>query len=526
LQYNIIWNENILGASSVYVGATQYGVSQYYGRVFNNTVIITLTTGASFTVQVQNSSVGAIIQSSSNIIITNLLVGPQGPLGPSGTTGPTGSIIGPITPSGNVATVDAVYGNDGTATVGGTAYLTVGAAIAAVSSGQTIFINPGTYSLAAGITLPTGVSIRGMSTQTCVLQMLNVTANTTLLTMGTNTRVEDLTINLTSAGHYTLKGVVFGGTTSANAKIRTCVISVNNSTASSGGTSVVTGIEYSGTGTLGSASFSFNSIKGSTVNVYSNGGGNKRGMLVSNTNIVTTRDTNVYVAAPTTTSSTGSYVGVETADANDTGSIQLRTTTIGTVTPTTGQTYTASDILQTNPPTIANPTYLASAGIQVGPGTDLITKTAGSKGFSTYVYPTIIYYGLKGAITSATSGAYLWPGTQAISGGVFPDSTTPPAFFRIQQPVIISGLSIGLNVAPGGTNTVVFLIRYTPISTGVVTDTAFTITLTGTTVIGNYYNSSLSLNTGDKIHLYMTYTTGSGGNANAANDITAQIDLF
>lgn len=80
-----------------------------------------------------------------------------------------------------------------------------------------------------------------------------------------------------------------------------------------------------------------------------------------------------------------------------------------------------------------------------------------------------------------------------------------------------------MNVAPGGTNTVVFLIRYTPISTGVVTDTAFTITLTGTTVIGNYYNSSLSLNTGDKIHLYMTY---SGNNANTANDITAQIDLF
>ena len=380
--------------------------------------------------------------------------------------------------------------------------------------------------MSAGITVPTGVSIRGRSLQTCTLQMLNVTANTTLLTMGTDTRVEDLTINLTSAGHYTLKGVVFGGTTSANAKIRTCVISVNNSTASSGGTSVVTGIEYNGTGTLGLASFSFNSIKGSTVNVYSNGGGNKRGMLISNTNIVTTRDTNVYIAAPTTTTSTGSYVGVETADTNNTGSIQLRTTTIGTVTPTTGQTYTASDILQTNPATIINPTYLASPCIQLGPGTDLITKTAGGKGFSTYNYPSILYFGLKGAITSATSGAYLWPGTQAIAIGVFPDPTIPAAYFRVQQPVILSGLSIGLNVAPGGTNTVVFLVRYTPVSTGIITDTAFTITLTGASLTGNYYNSSLSLNTGDRLHLYMTYTTGSGGNANAANDITAQIDLF
>lgn len=64
--------------------------------------------------------------------------------------------------------------------------------------------------------------------------------------------------------------------------------------------------------------------------------------------------------------------------------------------PSSTDAYTASDILQTTPYTISDPTYLASTGIQIGPGTDLVTKSAGEKGFSTYIYPTVIYYGLKG----------------------------------------------------------------------------------------------------------------------------------
>jgi len=423
---------------------------------------------------------------------------------------------------GNTLRVDAVYGNDLTASVGGTPYLTVQAAVAAASTGQTILVATGTYTLTSGITLPTGVSLRGQSVQTTIIQ-LAATANATLLTMGEQTRVEDLTLTLTASDHYTLRGIVFSGTTTATAKLRTCVVNVNNSTASSGGTSTVTGVLASGTGTLGAASFSFNSLKGSTINVYSNGAGAKRGILVSNTNIISTRDVNIYVAQPTTTSSTGSYVGVESADSNNTGSIQLRSTTVGVLLPTSGQAYTASDILQTNPTTITNPTYLASAGIQVGPGTDLVTKSAGSKGFSTFLYPTTIYYGLKGNIKDATTGGYMWPGTQEIKGNVFPDTTSPPAYYRIQQPCLLSGLSAGLNSAAGTGHTVVLLVKYTPIATGTVTDTVFTVTFGATDLVKNFYDSSLRLNTSDRLHLELSYT---GGNGNAATDLTVQLDMF
>ena len=354
--------------------------------------------------------------------------------------------------------------------------------------------------------------------------MTGVTANTTLLTMGENTRVEDLTLKLTSSQHHTLKGIVFGGTTSVTAKLRTCVLTVDNSAASSDGTSVVTGVESSGTGTLASGSFSFNSLKGSTINVFSNGAGAKRGILVSASNIISTRDLNIYVAQPTSTASTGSYVGVETADVNNVGSIQLRATTIGTKTPTGGQSYTASDILQTNPTTITDPTYLAQPGIQIGPGTDLVTKTAGAKGFSSYVYPTTIYYGLRGDLKNGTSGGYMWPGTMvaAAGGSGFPDTGTPQAYYRVQQPSIIAGLSCGLSGVPGTGHDLTVLVRVTP-SGGSIADTIFTVTFGAADTFKSFYNGSVNLGAGDRVHVQVSYT---GGNANEAHDLTVQLDMF
>jgi archaellin len=287
-------------------------------------------------------------------------------------------------------------------------------------------------------------------------------------------------------------------------------------------TSTVTGLHFAGTGTLSSSTFSFNSVKGSTINVYSNGAGNKRGILVSGPNQVSIRDTNIYVAKPTNpTDSSGSYVGVETNDPSGNGSIQLRSTTVGVVFPTTLELYTASDILQTTPATILDPTYLASPGIQLGPGTDLVTKSAGGRGFSTHVYPTVIYYGLKG--TASNVSGYLWPGTQEVKANVFPDTGTPPAYYRIQQPTILSGMSAGLNIATDGTDTVTLLVRYTPVGTTDLTNTIFTVTFNAGDVVKNFYNGSLSLNTGDRIHVQLTYT---GGNANLAHDLTVQLDMF
>jgi hypothetical protein len=426
---------------------------------------------------------------------------------------------------GSVIVVDGVNGNDSTGAVGGLPYKTVNAAVNAATpnTNQVIWVLPGIYNLTSPIVMPDGVSMRGLNVQSSIIQMTNVIADTTLLTMGSNSRIEDLTLTLTSTGHYTLIGIAFTGTTTQTTKLRTCVVTVNNSTAPYTGTSEVTAIKASGTGALSPGSFAFNSLKGSTLNVYSNGGGNKRGILVSSSNTLTTRDLNVYVAAPVDSRSAGSYVGIETNDstANQYGSIQLRATTVGTFTSSISGTN--SDILQTTPSSIVTPTYLATAGIQIGPGTDLVTKSAGGKGFSIYVYPTTIYYGLKGTVTSAPAG-WLWPGTQAVSAGTFPDAGLPAAYYRIQQPCILSGMAVGLNVSCGGTNSITVLVQKTPAATGVKVDTSYTLTLSGSAISGSFYNASVNFAAGDYLHAYLSYTSGSP--TNNAHDVTVQLDLF
>jgi hypothetical protein len=338
-----------------------------------------------------------------------------------------------------------------------------------------------------------------MSLQTTTIQLTGVTSNTTMLTMGENTRVEDLTIKLLSSDHYSLTAVSFPGNTSVTSKIRTCVITADNSTANSTGSSDVTAVEASGSGSLGPASFSFNSLKGSTLNVYSNGAGNKRGLKCSGANVVTTRDLNVYVQAPINSSSTGSYIGLETTNSN--GSIQCRSTTIGS--PVTSGSFTSSDIKQT------------AGTIELGPGTDLVNKTAGGLGFVTYVYPTTLFYGVYGNLKSGPSTGYLWPGTMAAQSGVYPDSLT--AYYRSQQKSIMIGMFATLRTAPGTGNSVTVAIYVNDIAT------AYTLTFGPTDTSLTYYATSINLSQYDRISVYVSYT---GANANTAHDLVLQIDMF
>jgi hypothetical protein len=273
-------------------------------------------------------------------------------------------------------------------------------------------------------------------------------------------------------------------------------------------------------------------LKGSTINVYSNGLGKKRGILVSNSNVASTRDVNVYVAKPRIANSgTGSYVGVETNNTTG-GSIQLRSTTIGTIRAEAGETYIASDILQTTPSTIINPTYLASAGIQIGPGTDLVTKSAGGRGFSTYLYPTTLYYGCRGRVTTDRAG-WLWVGSTLFTNGTpkYPDVTTPPARYRAQQPFICSGISVSCNTgvaASPSTNTVYITVCKNSDGT---TLGAYPTTPNGATSMGivlnqanrtdrAYYDTSVDFNAGDFLSVY--FQTDSA----IIEDVSVQVDCF
>jgi hypothetical protein len=483
------------------------------------------TINGTVTFQTANiSSSSPVYISNSNTVFSANIVGPQGPTGSTAVVpGPTG-VTGPPMGLGNVLIVDDVNGNDSTASVGGSPYKTIETAINAATSGKTIWVMPGIYNLSAGIVLPAGICLRGLNIQTCIIQMLGVEADTILLTMGESCRVEDLTLKLSSNGHYNLTGIDYIGTTSQTSKLRTCVLTVDNSGSSDTGLSDVCGIKFSGTGSFNESIFSFNSVKGSTVNVKSNGDGRKRGFLITDSNQVSTRDTNIYVASPISAPVGSSYVGIETADPNGIGSIQTRTTSIGA--PKQFNTFTSSDILQTHPQSLSNPTYLASAGIQIGPATDLVTKSAGGKPFSTYAYPTTIFYGIKGLLkTSSNNGTtgYCWIGTQAATNGQFPDPTIPAAFYRVQQPAILSGMSINCNVGPGSNHTTTFKVYRTPVNGTIEEIPNFSATLSDSEKVIYYYNSSQDFAAGDLLHLGVVYT---GNNDNTTEDISVQLDMF
>jgi hypothetical protein len=188
------------------------------------------------------------------------------------------------------------------------------------------------------------------------------------------------------------------------------------------------------------------------------------------------------------------------------------------VRPTAGHSYTASDILQTTPATITDPTYLASAGIQIGPGTDLVTKSAGSKGFSTWVYPTTIFYCIKGT-TSATG--YLWPGTVSAAGGgnPYPDTTTPVARYRVQQPTILSGLSASCNSITGGDSVTITVCKDASGGTILSNPTVFTVTLSAGTLNATFYNASVDFNVGQNINVRIAVS-------GSVTDLAIQLDLF
>jgi hypothetical protein len=435
------------------------------------------------------------------------------------TPGLVWSAIGPASLAspklGNTIVVDQINGNDATGAVNGLPFQTVNAAVTYMGTlvlpvgGVTCWILPGTYNLSSGLTIPNTCSLRGLSVQTTRIQWIaSVPGGTaTMLTMGENTRVEDLTFTLFSADATTnLVGVRTPGTTSNTSKMRTCVMTVYNADLPLGTTTNVYGILDDGTGSLGPGTFSFNFTRGVTINVFSNAAGAKRGVLVTGANDITFRDTNIYVGAPPSAASTGSYHGVETTDAN--ADCELRTSSISG--PSTAGGYTGSDILQTLPVT----GVITNKGIQLGPGVDLINKTAGGKPFTTYVTPTTLTYGLQGNINDAIR--YYWPGVQTAGD-------TTQVFYRFQQRSIVQGMSVNLRVAPGGVNAVVVTVLKS--TTGVVGSgvaTVMTATVSGANTSAFQYGVSVDFAQGE----YLAVQTDGIPAAGTSADMVIEIDIF
>jgi hypothetical protein len=366
--------------------------------------------------------------------------------------------------------VDAVYGNDTTAAANpySKPFLTINSALSNVSSGQTVFVRPGTYN--EKLTIPAGIALRGANTQTVNVQQLNTTSNTTLLTMGSNCRVEDMTFTLTSSSNVNLTGVDWPSGTPLTSKLRTMVVNVTSS--GTGSNTIVGMLSAGSSATTYSAS---DATRGITVGVDASSSGIVRGLYLTGSNWVGIRDTNINARG------TGSnIVGVETTNAGSYASLKHSTIRGG---DGTGIHYdlnrTAGEIL------------LGSV--------DLVNNTANGNGFAITTEGAITHYGTTGNFSSGTT-YYIVPGF--VRQGDLPSST-----FGIpvtQNMILFSGTFQISPAVPVGQS-----VKLTAYKNNAATDMSMTI-VAGATLSSNV-RQSVDYKRGDMLDVRFV---PSGGNFN------------
>ena len=374
--------------------------------------------------------------------------GPTGPTGNTGPTGPTGNTGPNATPLGNTLRVDAVYGNDAVAALDryNKPFLTLNAALSAAVAGENVLVNAGTYN--ETVTIPANVSVTGSGAQAVILQQLNVASNTTLVTMGSNCRFENFTLNLSSSSNVNLTGAYFPGATPTTAKLRNSIWTV---TSTATGSNTIVGVLADGATTAPTTAFvTANSIQRSSINVISASTGPSRGIYITGANRFPVRDIIVNARGTGT-----DIVGVETTDVS--GVADLKTSSVF------GTTY---DIKQTN-------------GSIVLSATDLINHNADAKGFTTVTAAPSTIYGVTKNINSTSATRYLLPGNTDF-GNLETTAIGVPA----PQACIVFEMNIfASSVLPAGAVVTFNLYRNTvgtPFMTGFINNGTQSTTITST----------------------------------------------
>lgn len=326
--------------------------------------------------------------------------------------------------TGNTITVDQIYGDDALALINphSQPFLTIQAALNASSAQDLVFIRPGIYNEV--LTVPANISLRGASAESVIIQQTSLGVSTTLLTVGNGSRVEDVTLNMTTSLPVTLIGVALPSPGVGNyitVKLRSVVI---NLTSTSTVTSNMVGILSSGTSDLVYSSSDV--TKGVTINVTSSTIGAKRGILVSGPNYIGIRDTSILVSGNVSDS-----IGVETNDAS-------------------AVAYLKSSIISGGQYDIAR----TLGNLYVGT-TDLVHNTAGPKSFTPTQAPAGYALGIISNV-GANRRFYLVPGsvTEAqLTSEPVTNTYNPALAFPIpngQNAVIITSSLVYTGTLPAG----------------------------------------------------------------------------
>jgi len=318
------------------------------------------------------------------------------------------SSLSQTAPIGNTLTVDAIYGNDTTAALDRYAkpFSTITAALALATSGQNVIVRPGTYN--ESLIMPDGVSVTGAGTQCVIIQKLNVTSNTTLITMSTNNRFENFTANLTTATNgVDLIGCYLPSRATTTSKIRQSVWNISTATTTPCSTIAM----YSPGTTANPSTFSSpNIIQRTTLNVASGNSGLTRGIYVNGPNRFAVRDMVVNARGI-------SSIGIETANPNAFADVK-----------TTSVYGEALDI------------FRGQGNLELG-FTNLQNGTCGSSSFSVVLEPSFTTFGVVGDLKT-NHLYYIVPGVVSEATADVLDAANLAEIPVTQNLILIAGTMI------------------------------------------------------------------------------------
>jgi hypothetical protein len=371
---------------------------------------------------------------------------------------------------GNTLRVDSVYGNDTHALLDPyrIPFQTINGAIGYINSNTLSNINivvyPGTYN--ETITIPANTSITGSSVQTTTIQTTGATGPTTLITMGANSRLENMTLILTSSGPHTLKGIDLPSGTSITAKLRTAVVNV---TSTDTGATDIYGVYSGGTSVTSYSSSDFS--RACTINLISDTTGISRGVYVNGANRLNLRDTNIFARGNGT-----NIIGAEVNNAS--GYLSMKACT------SAGTLYDVNRL---------------AGNLLIG-FTDLRNNTANGNSFSTVVESSQVYFGTLGNPAADTT-YYLLPGILGIS-------TLPASAYPLpvtQNMILISGVIKFTGTIPSGGSISLNVHKNGSVSPG------WNVSLgPGTNQMAYKDTQSLEFSTGDTYHVEMVIVGNPG----------------
>lgn len=361
---------------------------------------------------------------------------------------------------GNTLIVDQVNGSDTDTTrgaVNGPAFKTISAALAQAQPGDLVWVFPGVYNEA--IVIPPGVILEGVAINSVIVQQLDVTAATTLITIGEGATISQINGLLTSSMHVPLRGIEHntGIVAEASTYIIECIITVDNSGAGAG-TSDVYGFYSTGSGSTEIPDYLVETI----IEVFSTGDGAKRGIYIDSPTLqeiifsllLATGGTDVIGAE--INNPDGIFIAQNGELAGDT-----------------------ADISQTAGSLQLSSVYLAHS-------------TANALGFDAQEYPTYFSWADQNSLIGGGQTFYMGPAT----------SLYTPIYTEAFQKFVAFILKVRVETPPGVGQSTTWTLQKNGI------DTPLTVTLSGTEMSATLTGVSDNFSAGDLISMKMVTSAG------------------